>query len=512
MDWTRLFGADQGVLEAALVSRGLAHRQFNQALGWDLGVRRHRYQAGSHLIHAEDSILLDELLNTATDPGFWRDYTRRGLAAGERLIRFAAELAGPAGPAGAAHTCEPDELQEGFRRLAEAAQAAAPFIGTAPGARRRLQHMTEEALARRVNGNDPGAMAAQTLGRYLSGLEESEPAREIRSCYSLALGVAGDPAALELVRELSARRAMEKLESSFPEIHESICRHAAHFAWLGNHHGGDPQRFSRNLLQRLQVIVLRWRARTIAGALDPKRPSQPADSLGLRPDEPAYSLLESLTSVVGQDCFSPRIYRRVLFIARPFLGKVAQAVGGSSHQIRFCSDRELAAALATGVPLPLSEVDRRMDSGFRLERFDDELTVEVLPRSGAGDAAAGGVDAPLVGQSVCLGRAVGRVRIVTDAMGALALELGDILLTSASTPDKMGTESAFPQRSAGPPGMDRAGAIVTEEGGLLSHAAIVSREMGIPCIVGVEGATGRVAEGDIVEVDATRARGVITVW
>ncbi len=49
---------------------------------------------------------------------------------------------------------------------------------------------------------------------------------------------------------------------------------------------------------------------------------------------------------------------------------------------------------------------------------------------------------------------------------------------------------------------EKAGAIVTDEGGLTSHAAIVSRELGIPCIVGSKSASHIFRDGDLIEVDA----------
>lgn len=52
--------------------------------------------------------------------------------------------------------------------------------------------------------------------------------------------------------------------------------------------------------------------------------------------------------------------------------------------------------------------------------------------------------------------------------------------------------------------MKLASAIITEEGGVTSHAAIVSRELGTPAIVGVQGATIGLRNGDQVEVDATK--------
>ncbi|OGI42784.1 MAG: hypothetical protein A2593_02385 [Candidatus Moranbacteria bacterium RIFOXYD1_FULL_44_9] len=52
--------------------------------------------------------------------------------------------------------------------------------------------------------------------------------------------------------------------------------------------------------------------------------------------------------------------------------------------------------------------------------------------------------------------------------------------------------------------MKKAAAIITDEGGLTCHAAIVSRELKIPCIVGTKIATKIFEDNDIVEVDATK--------
>lgn len=50
----------------------------------------------------------------------------------------------------------------------------------------------------------------------------------------------------------------------------------------------------------------------------------------------------------------------------------------------------------------------------------------------------------------------------------------------------------------------KAGAIITDEGGTTSHAAVVSREFGIPCIIGTKIATKVLKDGDLVEVDAEK--------
>lgn len=53
------------------------------------------------------------------------------------------------------------------------------------------------------------------------------------------------------------------------------------------------------------------------------------------------------------------------------------------------------------------------------------------------------------------------------------------------------------------PACSRASAIITNQGGMMSHAAIVSREMGIPCIVGTQNATELIKDGMEIEVDAS---------
>jgi phosphohistidine swiveling domain-containing protein len=83
----------------------------------------------------------------------------------------------------------------------------------------------------------------------------------------------------------------------------------------------------------------------------------------------------------------------------------------------------------------------------------------------------------------------GRACVATSPEGALQkLERGDVLVTSITTP----AYEAI---------MQIAGAVVTEQGGLIGHTALVAREHGIPAVVGVAGATRAIPDGAQVEVD-----------
>ena len=105
------------------------------------------------------------------------------------------------------------------------------------------------------------------------------------------------------------------------------------------------------------------------------------------------------------------------------------------------------------------------------------------------------IEAPvlLTGASASPGMASGPAKIVPSASQIDKIVNGDILVTEMTTPDFV-------------PAMKRAIAIVTDRGGRTSHAAIVSRELGIPCIVGAEGATTTLTDGRIITVDGSRGK------
>jgi len=94
----------------------------------------------------------------------------------------------------------------------------------------------------------------------------------------------------------------------------------------------------------------------------------------------------------------------------------------------------------------------------------------------------------LKGEPASPGIAVGYPRLLKSAKEIGRLLAGEILVTEMTTPDFV-------------PAMKKAAAIVTDKGGQTSHAAIVSRELGIPCIVGTGTATGKLAAHQVITVN-----------
>jgi len=103
-------------------------------------------------------------------------------------------------------------------------------------------------------------------------------------------------------------------------------------------------------------------------------------------------------------------------------------------------------------------------------------------------------DALVRGLGASPGRAVGRVRIMLSPSEGEALQPGEVLVAPMTSPDWV-------------PVLRRAGALVTDGGGMTCHAAIVSRELGVPCVVGTRRATEVLRDGELVTVDG--AKGVV---
>lgn len=93
------------------------------------------------------------------------------------------------------------------------------------------------------------------------------------------------------------------------------------------------------------------------------------------------------------------------------------------------------------------------------------------------------------GLTASSGTAVGPVRVCSNLKSISEFKEGEILVASMTRPEYL-------------PAMKKARAIVTDEGGITCHAAIVAREMGIPCVIGTKIASKALHDGDTVEVKA----------
>jgi pyruvate,water dikinase len=111
--------------------------------------------------------------------------------------------------------------------------------------------------------------------------------------------------------------------------------------------------------------------------------------------------------------------------------------------------------------------------------------------SDSGICSSAMLDSDLTGTAACGGKATGRATILTSVTESDRLSKGDILVTKQTDP------------GWGPVFFLITG-LVIERGGMLSHGAIIAREFGIPCVVGVRNAMERIPSGATITVDGDR--------
>lgn len=131
-----------------------------------------------------------------------------------------------------------------------------------------------------------------------------------------------------------------------------------------------------------------------------------------------------------------------------------------------------------------------------LEPVDYEKAKQQLTEFYIESTTSGQKENEIKGQVGSPGKIQGRVRVVLNASKAEHFEHGDILVTGMTRPEFV-------------PLMKNSSAVITDEGGITCHAAIVSRELKKPCIIGTKFATQVLHDGDLVEVDADN--GVVRV-
>lgn len=157
------------------------------------------------------------------------------------------------------------------------------------------------------------------------------------------------------------------------------------------------------------------------------------------------------------------------------LEEIASGLGGSDVKklvVKRRGDQWVIYSVARGCSRVIS--DRKDIS---------KLATKMIPRAGVS------ADGVIRGQTGNKGKVIGKVKVILTQADFRKMEKGNVLVTLMTFPNFV-------------PLMQKSSAIVTDIGGLLCHAVIMSRELGKPCVIGTKFATQILKDGDLVEVDA----------
>ena len=261
-----------------------------------------------------------------------------------------------------------------------------------------------------------------------------------------------------------------------PKLYEHLQSHLKKYAWVGTHHfWGEPLNL-RKYLDDLKNVV------------------QHKEKI------PRVNLSKKIKFMInvgnefafirqyGAEIFNINVYK-----ARPLLKEMAKYFNLNYDNLLYLTPNEIMNFCKKNTKPKISSISRRKKGVCILLKNKKEIVVDNQDeiKKIINIFALKNNSEKLKGIVANSGMVKGRVKIFITPKNLTKMREGDILVTPMTTPDFI-------------PLMKKASAIVTDIGGLLSHAAIVSRELKKPCIVGTKIAAKVLKDGDLVEVDAER--------
>jgi phosphohistidine swiveling domain-containing protein len=172
------------------------------------------------------------------------------------------------------------------------------------------------------------------------------------------------------------------------------------------------------------------------------------------------------------------------------LDEISRRTKVARTDINYYLMAELTALLDTGEQLPPTVLKDRKSNGVNFTRSED---VAAGVKSIASSTSDGNREDTLQGICASPGKITAKAKIIRTKDDIVKVEPGDIMVAIGTDFDLLEI-------------MNLSGGIITEEGGLLSHASVVSRELKKPCLIGVPQATLQLHDGDELKLDATEGK------
>ncbi len=221
----------------------------------------------------------------------------------------------------------------------------------------------------------------------------------------------------------------------------------------------------------------------------------------LKPQKKMIKIIETI-SILGHERFRMRfVWMPALYYSEFFLVEFKRRYNVSKSELRAYDTSEIENLIRFDKKINPQTIALRKE-GFlkyltdgKIRTYEGKKANQLLSKL----INKTELTTELEGMVASKGHAVGKVLILSyrnskeHSAKIKKMRKGDIIVTEMTRPNILTA-------------CENAGAIITDEGGILCHASIVSRELGIPCVIGTKEATSYLKDGDYVEVDAVKGR------
>ncbi|MBU0597686.1 hypothetical protein KKF61_01665 [Patescibacteria group bacterium] len=301
---------------------------------------------------------------------------------------------------------------------------------------------------------------------------------------------------LKLLKKEINQAVLDQIKMQYPFFWRSLKSHTIRFAWIFYVFYG-PSYTARDFLKLLQqylksnnkALLLIRREQSVKRQLIAKKKKY---LKRLKPDKYHGQIINLASEIVWSKPHRKDMQSKSYYHIEKLQSEIGRRLGLTLDQVRAAPLEELKKWLNNGradvhllneiiklhIVVPING-QARLLYGPPARRFAKNIReVQMKKKSKT-----------IQGTCAYPGRVRGRVAIVNNADEMYKIKKGMVLVSVATTPSIV-------------PAMMKASAIITDEGGLTSHASIVSREFRIPCVVGTGEATRRLKNGDMVIINA----------
>ncbi len=218
----------------------------------------------------------------------------------------------------------------------------------------------------------------------------------------------------------------------------------------------------------------------------------------LNPPKDVLHAIDSLAEFIAMRDWTKGYFTRSLLSYNKLLDEIASRLKVTRDDLLSYSYTELEQSIKSGKTIAKEEIEERKQNGFIIKikqgKFDLVTGKDQIKKTINDEDISGPFEkiintTEFKGLSASPGKIKARARVLEDASKVSQLQEGEILVTYMTTIEFI-------------PAFRKAAAVITDEGGMSCHAAIISREFKLPCIVGTKVATRVVQTGDMLEVDA----------
>lgn len=477
------------VLFYSYINHGYKTPYHSELLGIQRGIRYHRYVDGWVIIALEDSEAFQQTFSERLEQdGYPEFFLRQCRRVSDDLFAFGDECRYQT-----YDSWSTGELLFAFMRFSSLSIRAMPFLTTIVLLQDVLEKRLAGALARAWNiPVESDELSGRMQALMLEGGEVPLATEAVRDLVRVAENITQGHTSLSQRLSVDPPPDQTSVNRDWPEIGKEIDAHLRAYDFLGtDYYVGDPLSFEQVLVQIASLLH-----QPPAGASAP--PSVAADP-SLDPD--ATQLLATARELHFLRQHRIEAMFKAGRDARELFEEIGSRVGLSYDELLHLTFEEVQESLTIGHPaIPLAAIaERRRDYAVVIEDENAAIVIGTdIDKLRADLPLQEKHGSRLLGVTAFPGACSAPACVVDRLQDIGRVKAGEVLVAPMTSPYHV-------------PAMTISGAVVTDEGGILSHAAIVARELRIPCVVGVSGATTTIQSGQRLDIDARPGVGVVEI-